>query len=289
MIILCQVPSLLGMEKRTIGVFMEYDPLKDRAASLIRVWPAARVFFYRVLDLLLLRQRYVKLALRQYLPIDRGFRYYDAGAGFCQYSWHVLKNYPAAKVFANDLKRDYLEDFSRYAKKSFPGRFSWQQADLQTFTPRNSYGLATAIDILEHIQDDEAVLRNFNVALADGGILIISTPSDTDEAAKFTSEHVRPGYNKAELEDKLRACGFTILESIYSYGTWGSLAWRLLLKHPLKLIARSKLILLALPIYYLLVFPLLELLMRLDLKSSNPTGTGIIVVAQKRLSSEPDR
>ncbi|HRT59576.1 MAG TPA: hypothetical protein P5170_01460, partial [Candidatus Syntrophosphaera sp.] len=85
------------------------------------------------------------------------------------------------------------------------------------------------------------------------------------------------------------ACGFTILESIYSYGTWGSLAWRLLLKHPLKLIARSKLILLALPIYYLLVFPLLELLMRLDLKSSNPTGTGIIVVAQKRLSSEPDR
>ncbi len=261
---------------------MEYDPLKDRAARVIRIWPAARALFYRALDLLLLRQRHVKRALSQHFPSARGFRHYDAGAGFCQYSWHVLKHYPAAKVFASDLKRDYLEDFARYAKQRFPGRFSWQQADLQTFTPRNSYDLVTAIDILEHIPDDLAVLRNFHSAMAAGGILIISTPSDTDEAAKFTSEHVRPGYNKAELEDKLRASGFAILESKYSYGAWGSLSWRLLMKHPLILIAKSKLFLPLLPLYYLLIYPLAEILMRLDLKGNNKTGTGIIIVAQKK-------
>ena len=38
--------------------------------------------------------------------------------------------------------------------------------------------------------------------MADEGILIISTPSDRNEAAKFTEEHIRPGYNKKELEDK---------------------------------------------------------------------------------------
>jgi len=265
---------------------MEYDPLKDKAAGLIMIWPPARVLFYRALELLLLRQRYVKRYLKKCLPAGSEFRYYDAGAGFCQYSWQVLKNYPRARVFAADLKRGYLEDFARYAQPRFPGRFSWQQADLQTFTPSNSYNLVTAIDILEHIPDDLAVLKNFHTALAQGGILIISTPSDTDEAAKFTAEHVRPGYNKAELEEKLRAAGFAILESLYSYGTWGSLAWRLLLKYPLSLLGKSKLFLVVLPFYWLLLFPLAELLMRLDLKAKNKSGTGIIVVARKEAADD---
>lgn len=260
---------------------MEYDPLKDRVASLIQVFPGARELFYRALDMLLLRQRYVKRCLAKYIDPDNDFRYHDAGAGFCQYSWHVLKSQPRAKVFASDLKRKYLEDFSHYAQQKFPGRFSWQTADLQTFQPRNSYKLVTAIDIMEHIPDDLAVLKNFHASMAEGGILIISTPSDTDEAAKFTEEHVRPGYNKAELEQKLLDSGFEILESIYSYGTWGSLSWRLLMKYPLSLLGKSKLFLAILPFWYLLVFPTAELLMRLDLKSCNKTGTGLIVVARK--------
>ena len=260
---------------------MEYDPIKDKAAKLQRIWPPAREVFYRALDLLLLRQRYVKRSLNRYFGPHDAFRHYDAGAGFCQYSWHVLKNHLRAKVFATDLKRDYLADFSLYAKQRFPGRFSWQAADLQDFIPRNSYGLVTAIDILEHIPDDLAVLGNFHAAMAPKGILIISTPSDTDAAARFTDEHVRPGYNKAELEEKLRSCGFEILESLYSYGTWGSLAWRLLIKWPLSLLGKSKFCLPLLPLWYLLILPLAEILMRLDLKASNKTGTGIIVVARK--------
>ncbi len=260
---------------------MEYDPIKDQAAKLQRSWPPAREIFYRALDLLLLRQRYVKRCLESYFGPDDAFRHYDAGAGFCQYSWHVLKNHLRAKVFATDLKRDYLADFSLYAKQRFPGRFSWQAADLQDFIPRNSYDLVTAIDILEHIPDDLAALKNFHTAMANKAILIISTPSDTDEAAKFTGEHVRPGYNKAELEEKLRTCGFEILESLYSYGTWGSLAWRLLIRQPLSLLGKSKLFLAILPLWYLLILPLAEILMRLDLKTINKTGTGIMVVAQK--------
>lgn len=261
--------------------FMEYDPIKDRIARLQRIWPPTREIFYRALDLLLLRQRYVKRCLSKYFSPDDEFRHYDAGAGFCQYAWHVLKNHPRAKVFATDLKRDYLADFSLYAKQRFPGRFSWQEADLQDFVPRNSYDLVTAIDILEHIPDDLAALKNFHAAMAPKAVLIISTPSDTDEAAKFTAEHVRPGYNKAELEAKLRSCGFDILGSLYSYGTWGSLAWRLLIKQPLSLLRKSKLFAVILPLWYLLILPIAEICMRLDLRSNNKTGTGIIVVARK--------
>ncbi len=260
---------------------MQYDPLKDKAASLIRIFPRARILFYRALDLVLLRQRYVKRCLAKYLRGIEKPRHYDAGAGFCQYSWHVLKQYPDSRVFATDLKKEYLQDFAAFAGTHFPGRFSWQTADLQTFVPQNDYDVVTAIDILEHIEDDIAVLQNFHLSLAENGILVISTPSDTDEAARFTSEHVRPGYDKGELEDKLRSCGFDILESLFSYGTFGSLAWRLIIRTPLSLLAKSKLYIALLPLYYLLLYPIAELLMRRDMRIKNKTGTGIIIVVKK--------
>lgn len=261
---------------------MQYDPLKDKVAQFIRIFPRARICFYRTLDLLLLRQRYVKRYLAKYLQGMNKPRYYDAGAGFCQYSWHVLNKFPGSRVFATDLKKGYLQDFAAFANTEFPGRFSWQTADLQSFVPQNDYDLVTAIDILEHIEDDTAVLENFHLSLAENGILIISTPSDTDKAARFTAEHVRPGYNRNDLEQKLRSCGFEILQSLYSYGVWGSLAWRLIIKNPLTLLGKNKLFLGLLPFYYLLLFPIAEILMRLDLITKNKTGSGIIIVAQKR-------
>jgi len=119
--------------------------------------------------------------------------------------------------------------------------------------------------------------------MADEGILIISTPSDRNEAAKFTEEHIRPGYNKKELEDKVQLCGFKILKSIYSYGFWGSLSWRLLIRLPLGIFSKSKLLLIVLPFYYLLILPLAELMMQFDLYTHHSSGTGIILVAQKRV------
>ncbi len=260
---------------------MEYDPLKDRVAAWIRLFPTARLLFYRLLDLLLLRQRYVKRCLRCYAPDLRNLRYHDAGAGFCQYSWHMLRAYPNCEVLASDLKADYLESFALLAQERFPGRFSWQAADLQNFAPEGKFDLISAIDILEHIPDDEAVLRNFRDSLNPAGILIISTPSDLDEAAQFTAEHVRPGYDKLALEDKLRRSGFGIVESLYSYGIWGSLAWRLLIKHPLSFWHKSKLSLLFLPLYLPCVYPLAEILMQIDLRVHNTRGTGLIVVARR--------
>ncbi len=260
---------------------MEYDPLKDRAARLIDLFPALRKVFYRALDLALLRQRYVKRLIRKYFKEAETLRYHDAGAGLCQYSHYVLRNWPRSKVFATDLKGDYLSAFAAFASAEGLSGFSWQSADLQSFTPRSRYDLITAIDILEHIGDDLAVLRNFHSCLAPGGLLIISTPSDRDVAARFTSEHVRPGYNKAELEAKLRSLGFEILESRFSYGKYGSLAWRLLIRNPLRLLDRTKLAVLLLPLYLAAVYPFAELLMQLDLATDNPSGTGIVIVARR--------
>ncbi len=257
---------------------MEYDPLKDKVERYISLFPVLRMLFYKAMDLCLLRQHYVKKEIEAWFPNTSGAGFYDAGAGFCQYSWHVLHYWPEARVFATDLKTDYLKSFANSLSTRHKRRFGFKSADLQSYVPSHKYDMAIAIDIMEHIEDDLAVLKNFHEALVPGGMLIISTPSDTDEAAKFTSEHVRPGYNKQELEAKLQKSGFTIEKSIYSYGKYGRLAWKLLIKAPLNL--RQKKLILVLPLYLLLIMPLAMLLMKLDMKVKNASGTGIIVVAR---------
>lgn len=266
------------------GVNMEYDPIKNKLAIWLSVVPGMRRMMFSALDMLLLRQRYVKREIRQCFPPQGKAAFYDAGAGFCQYSWYVLSNWGDARVHATDLKLDYLESFALYAKARMGDRFSYRRGDLQNYQPEGEFDMAIAIDILEHIPDDLAVMRNIHAVLKPGGVLIISTPSDTDPAAKYTAEHVRPGYDKAQLEAKLLSTGFRIRKSYYSYGRWGHLAWLLMMKYPLALIQKKLWPLLSL--YYLLAYPAAELFMRLDMVELNATGTGIIVVAERNADHE---
>ncbi|HHE37527.1 MAG TPA: class I SAM-dependent methyltransferase [Candidatus Cloacimonetes bacterium] len=259
---------------------MQYDKLKNRFAEVIEKLPYLRIIFYRILDMILLRQWYVKAAIRKYFPIRFPVHFYDAGAGFGQYSYFILKNWKKANVLAVDLKTDYMDSFSNYAQQKGWQNFSCQQADLVDYVPEKKFDLIIAIDILEHIEDDLQVLQNFHKVLNKKGKLIISSPSNFDESAKFTEEHVRPGYSKEEIISKLENVGFKIVSFEYSYGKFGQIYWKLCLKFPLSLASRNKLFVLLLPFYYLIFYPLSFIFMVLDFYWKNRIGTGIVVVAE---------
>ena len=259
---------------------MQYDRIKDKFAGLIDNFPMLRRLFYFILDMLLLRQWYVKREIKKHFPRNKPVRFYDAGAGFGQYSYFILKYYKNSKVHSVDLKMDYMDSFTRYASKHGWQDFTAQRADLTVYLPKEKFDLIVAIDILEHIEDDVQVLNNFRKVLDKNGKLIISSPSDFDESAKFTEEHVRPGYSKEEIISKLEKAGFKIVSFDYSYGKFGQIYWKLCLKYPLSLINRSKLFLVILPLYYLIFYPISLIFMLLDVKVKNEVGTGIIVVAE---------
>jgi SAM-dependent methyltransferase len=261
-----------------LGEHMEYDPLKNRLAKWIELFPILRIGMYKCLDVMLLRQRYVQREIKAVLKKRDAIRLYDAGAGFCQYSHFVLQHWQNSIAFASDLKTDYLQAYAIFTESRFPNRFSFRGADLQHFAPKTLYNLALAIDILEHIPNDLAALQNFYKALSPNGYLIISTPSDSDEAAKYTEEHVRPGYNKTELETKLKENGFRIVKSTWTYGWFGHLAWLLAMKYPTKIAKKGLLLLIP---YYLAILPFAEILMHLDMMVPKSKGTGILIVAQK--------
>jgi len=259
---------------------MQYDKVKDKFATIIDKYSVFRKLFYLLLDMLLLRQWYVKREIKRYFIAGKSLRFYDAGAGFGQYSYFVLKQFKKAKIHAVDLKIDYMNSFAKYAKINGWNSFTAQQADLVEYTPKERFDLIIAIDILEHIEDDEQVLQNFRKVLTQGGKLIISSPSNFDESAKFTAEHVRPGYSKEEICSKLERAGFSIRSFEYSYGKFGQTYWKLALKIPLSFISKSKILIAFLPIYYIIFYPIAFGFMLLDYYNKNRIGTGVIVVAE---------
>jgi hypothetical protein len=103
----------------------------------------------------------------------------------------------------------------------------------------------------------------------------------SEDDRSFVEEHARNGYGMEEIRSKLEAAGFRVEMIRYTYGHWGTFAWRLGIKFPLLLLNTSKGFFILLPLYYIIVLPLVLPMMWLDYITDNKTGTGLNVVAKK--------
>jgi hypothetical protein len=97
----------------------------------------------------------------------------------------------------------------------------------------------------------------------------------------FIDEHVRDGYGVEEITEKLRTAGFSEILVMYSYGAPGKISWKLSMKYPILLANASKLFLLLLPFYYLVIYPFCFFLNMADARGHHSTGTGLIVKCRK--------
>ncbi len=271
---------------------MHYDPIKDRLGAIASRHPALQRLFYDALDLFFLRAWYVRRALRRLLsnhPPGREVRVLDAGTGFGQYAYFIARSFPNARVHAVDVKEGYLARARRFLEATpQAGQVRFAVDDLTDLQAEGPFDLILSVDVMEHIADDRAVFGHFARVLRPGGHVIINTPSDlggsdvqAEGEASFIGEHVRDGYNRGALEAKLKDAGLEPVESRYTYGPYGSLAWRLLIKRPMQLLSQSWAYLPLLLLYYVPVLPLGMYLNAKDLQEENATGTGLLVVARK--------
>jgi SAM-dependent methyltransferase len=160
--------------------------------------------------------------------------------------------------------------------------------DITALNDTDCYDLILSVDVMEHIQDDQKVFRNFYNALNKGGVLIVSTPSDkggsdvhneTDNS--FIDEHVRNGYSAEDISEKLSNAGFEHIKVAYTYGKTGSVSWLLSMKYPVKMLNISYLFFIILPFWYLIFFPVSLILNFIDVNSTHKSGTGLLVTAIK--------
>ncbi len=88
----------------------------------------------------------------------------------------------------------------------------------ERFRPAESYDLITLLDVLEHIQDPIAALRQCRELLAPGGILLLTVPAFRSLWTHHDdTNHHFTRYTRRTLGRVLKDAGFTCTESGYFF------------------------------------------------------------------------
>jgi SAM-dependent methyltransferase len=118
-----------------------------------------------------------------------------------------------------DLSEDAVNSaYSRLRRWGInSSRVSFEKMDVRNLAD-GKYDQILAFEVLEHIMNDEEVLRQFSLLLKPVGHLLISTPNV--DFHPFYGEkvsqiedggHVRKGYSFEDLNEKLRKVGLNII------------------------------------------------------------------------------
>lgn len=155
----------------------------------------------------LARNKLIVWVLRKYAPNICNFLEIGCGTGFVLSG--IAKALPEVELFGSEI---FVAGLSHAAKRIPTGNL--MQMDARQIPFINEFDAMGCFDVLEHIEEDEAVLAQLYRALKPGGILLLTVPqhpwlwSRSDEYAY----HVRR-YTCLEIEGKVHAQGFEILRS----------------------------------------------------------------------------
>jgi len=99
----------------------------------------------------------------------------------------------------------------KYARGKMPG-VNFIQLDATNIPFHAAFDVVGAFDVLEHIEQDELVMRQVHAALRPGGLFVVTVPqyqwmwSTLDELV-----HHKRRYARRQLADRLRAAGFDVI------------------------------------------------------------------------------
>jgi SAM-dependent methyltransferase len=144
-------------------------------------------------------------ALRKYFPAAKSLLEVGCGTGFVLRE--IGKRFPWIRLAGGEL----FENGLRCASNRVPTA-ELMQLDATRMPFREEFDVIGAFDVLEHIEDDEAVLRGLYASARPGGGVILTVPqhaflwSRADEHA-----HHKRRYERKDLIRKVKRAGFEII------------------------------------------------------------------------------
>ena len=161
------------------------------------------------------RRQIITDVLRRTLTGDgRARRILDVGCG----TGGML---PALDEFGTVTGLEMEPDAVAWAQQQLGGTdIEVRQGSLPEGIPEGPWDLITAFDVIEHLDDDDAVLQRIHASLRPGGHIMVTVPaymflwSPHDDL----NQHKRR-YTRRQLVERLRAAGFTVERSSY-FNTW---------------------------------------------------------------------
>ena len=215
----------------------------------------------------------------EFLPLRDKQSLLDYGCGNGLFIYHLLRNAPSSL------------SLSGYDPFIAPTSSIEQEQSIQLFKkleeiPSNSYDLVTALDCIEHIEDDKGALAHMHRFLNSEGFLLLTVPAFMQLYSMQDASigHYRR-YNKKSLQRTLEESGFSMLNSAYFFPSliFPALFRRYYLR--IKTFLGSKNYRMHIPLDH---FNILSLIANIDFKIMRkikfklPVGFFLVAVAQKR-------
>ena len=154
------------------------------------------------------RSRLIEWGLGKYFPHSRRLLEIGCGTGFVL--GEIRDRFPSLEAVATD---SLLESLRHAATRLGPGVLLLQ-VDARDIPYFEDFDVLGAFDVIEHIDEDEAVLKAMFQALRPGGGLLLTVPQHPFlwSAVDDWSRH-RRRYTRAELLGKLARAGFQTLRA----------------------------------------------------------------------------
>ena len=162
--------------------------------------------------------RWMADVIRPYL----GDRVLEIGAGTGNMSVHLM---PRSMYWATDLNPEYLTYLNALGARRPYMTVAYLNATDKTTFPSESFDTIVCLNVIEHIQDDIAALRNIRDALSIGGRAIILVPCGQGLYGSLDEVlgHFRR-YDEHQLRDIAQQAGFQI-ERVLRFNRSGVLGW----------------------------------------------------------------
>ncbi|MGH9420370.1 MAG: class I SAM-dependent methyltransferase [Thermoanaerobaculia bacterium] len=128
----------------------------------------------------------------------------DLGCGNGQLLDEIARRFPQMKLAGIDLSENQLQE----NRERHPS-IAWMAADLQKpVEASDRFDVVVASEIIEHLDQPEALLRNAALLARPGGMLILTTQSGTIRETERRVGHIRH-FDAATLDAMLRATSWT--------------------------------------------------------------------------------
>jgi SAM-dependent methyltransferase len=154
------------------------------------------------------RARLITGLIKKFFPAAQSMLEIGCGTGSVLLA--LQEQFPNLRLTGSELHPQGLA----FARKRLGSDVSLLQMDARNIPASGKFDIVGAFDVIEHIPEDETVLREIHTALRSGGGAIIAVPqhprlwSPADDAAF----HQRR-YERGELEKKLHGAGLEVLHS----------------------------------------------------------------------------
>jgi SAM-dependent methyltransferase len=143
----------------------------------------------------------------------------DAGSGNGYFAWLAYRS--GARVVAMNFEQSQVEKARKFLidyRGADPARLRFEQANLYDLPKETrTFDEIICFEVLEHLRDDSAIVKEFYRILRPGGVLHVCSPDrqhprhqaevlDMNESGG----HVRAGYTEEDYRKLLEPVGFSI-------------------------------------------------------------------------------